>query len=45
MVLRQAEDRDLDMVKTLYWEIIDSMKGAPFGPGWKKVIYPSGVFL
>lgn len=45
MVLRQAEDRDLDMVKTLYWEIIDSMKGVPFGPGWKKGIYPSDDFL
>lgn len=40
-----AEDRDLDMVKTLYWEIIDSMKGAPFGPGWKKGIYHSDDFL
>lgn len=45
MILRKAGEQDRERVRALYWRIIDSMDTAPYGPGWKKGIYPTDGFI
>jgi ribosomal protein S18 acetylase RimI-like enzyme len=45
MNTRKAEICDYDLVRSLYWNIIDNMQNSEFHPGWEKGVYPADDFI
>ncbi len=41
MEIRQAEKSEFRVVRTFYHSLIDALAASPWGPGWKKDIYPA----
>lgn len=41
MVFRRAESGEFEKIRDFYWNLIDSMAGGEYDPGWRKGIYPS----
>ena len=45
MLIKKAEPDQYPSVKAFYHSVIDGMKHAPYGAGWKKDIYPAPEYL
>lgn len=45
MNTRKAEIGDYNLVRSLYWNIIDNMQNSEFRPGWEKGVYPTDDFI
>ena len=45
MRIEQAKPERFDAVRAFYFDVIDGLATAQYGPGWKKDIYPSPEYL
>lgn len=43
--IKIAQADEYDRVRDFYYSLIDAMRDAKYGPGWKKDIYPSRALL
>jgi len=45
LVIREAITDEFDKTMEFYYDLIDSMQGAEYKPGWKKGVYPTEMFI